>query len=217
MATLLIVLGAFAALSGLAWLAYVSSVMKGSKGNALVGGVSATVIGGALIVLGATVSDEPEQVQQFIDSRPVVAGPTATPEAAAVPTVVPDPDEVYRDAADDVASRAGVDLARVLQLLALPDSGNPIWVNDVRQLSSQFRRYSVTAEEFAVPSDRAEVHEKLTGVLTDLATAGRLVNESLDAIQRQNVNVAQNALTEAIGIMTTASNRLGEVIDQVAP
>ena len=87
MGNLLIILGSVAALSGLAWLGYVGSVMRGSKGNAIIGGISAAVVGSAVIVLGTSISDEPETVQQFFSDDTVFAAPTALPE----PTPTPSP------------------------------------------------------------------------------------------------------------------------------
>lgn len=212
MANLLIVLGAVAALGGLAWLGYVGSVMRGSKGNALVGGISSLVVGGAVIVLGASISDEPDQVQQFISDGSGFATPTPQPEPT--PTAEIDPAEEYRRLANDLAIRAGIDLARVIQLLRSPNSDSPIWVNDIRQTSSQFARLSVRANELVAPAGRADVQEQLINVLADLALAGRQMNESLDAIGFQNVFAAEEALRDALGTLTRSSPILADVVDQ---
>ena len=214
LANLLIILGAAAALGGLAWLAYVGSVMKGSRTNALVGGISSLVVGGAVIVLGASISDEPEQVQQFISDGAGFATPI--PEAEPTPTPEIDPEEEYRQLANDLAIRAGSDLSRVIQLLRSPNSDSPIWVNDIRQTSSQFARYSVRANELVAPAGRADIQEQLVSVLADLALAGRQVNDSLDAIGFQNVFAAEEALRDALGTLTGSSPILADVVNQTA-
>lgn len=211
MGNLLIILGSVAALAGLAWLGYVGSVMRGSKGNAIIGGISAAVVGSAVIVLGTSISDEPETVQQFFSDDTVFAAPTALPEPT--PTAVVDPAEAYRAVANDLARRAGIDLSRVIQLLRTSNPDSPIWANDVRQTSSQFARYSARAKELVAPPVHDDIHEQLVDVLADLALAGRLVNESLDAIGLQNVFAAQEALSEAIVTLTRSSDVLVGIVE----
>lgn len=214
MANLLIVLGAAAALGGLAWLAYVGSVMKGSKGNAFVGGISSLVVGAAVIVLGTSISDEPDQVQQFISDGSGFATPTPQPEPT--PTAEIDPVEEYKRLANDLAFRAGSDLARVIQLLRSPNSDSPIWVNEIRQTSSQFARYSARADELPVPPGWVDVQEQLINVLADLALAGRLMNDSLDAIGLQNIFAAEEALRDALVTLTGSAQALADVVDQTS-
>ena len=215
MENLLIVLGAAAALGGFAWLGYVGSVMKGPKGNALVGGVSSLVVGAAVIFLGASISDDSGQSNQIFPSGSGFATatpgiePTATPELA--------PEELYRQEANDLAARAGNDLARVILLLSTPDAANAIWVNDVRQTGSQFARYVVRARDLAPTEEQAEVQELLMAVLSDLSTAGRQVNNSLDAIGFQNVTAAQDAINEALRILRDSSPVLVEIVTRTAP
>ena len=211
MANLLIILGAAAALGGLTWLAYVGSVMKGPKGNALVGGFSALVVGVGIVVLGTSIADETEQ--QFVADGSTFVTPA--PQTEPTPTVEVDPDEMYRELASELASRAGSDLSRVIQLLRSSNPDSPIWANDVRQTSAQFARYSVRAGELVVPPGRTDAHEQLIGVLADLTTAGRLVIESLDAIGLQNIFAAQEALSEAIATFTLSSDVLADFIDRM--
>lgn len=214
MANLLIILGAAAALAGLSWLAYVGSIMKGSRGNAIVGGISAAVVGGAVIVLGTSISDGSNQGQEFIPNGAVFNTPT--PQADPTPTVEVDPGEAYRAVANDLAARAGVDLSRVIQLLSKSNPDSPIWINDVRQTSTQFARYSARAQELIAPPGHVDIQEKLTGVLADLAIAGRLVIESLDANALRNIPAAQAALTESIEILTRSSDVITEIVDSTA-
>lgn len=214
MENLLIILGSAAALGGLAWLAYVGSVMKGRKGNALIGGISAAVVGGAVIVLGTSISDDPAPAQQFFTDS--TGFPTPAPEVEPTPTVEVDPGEVYRALANDLAVRAGTDLFRVIQLIRSSNPDSPIWVNDVRQTSSQFARYSARAKELIALPGQADIQEQLIGVLEDLTVAGRLVNDSLDAIELLNVFAAQRALTEAIGTLTRSSEILTDIANSTA-
>ncbi|MDP6823499.1 MAG: hypothetical protein QF554_09430 [Dehalococcoidia bacterium] len=215
MDNLLIFLGAAAALGGLAWLGYVGAVMKGSKANALIGGISSVVVGGAIVVLGASITDDPGQTQQYVPdgSRFATATPAADPTAAAVI----DPGELYRQEVNELTARAVGDLARTVQFLGTPNADSVIWVNEVRQTASQFARYAARAEDLVVPDDQAELQQQLVDVLGDLAVAGRQINDSLDAIKFQNVFVAQEAITEALATLSESSEVLADIGERTEP
>ena len=212
---LLIFLGAAAALGGLAWLGYVGSVMKGSKVNALIGGISSVVVGGAIVVLGASISDDASQTQQFVSDGSRFA--TATPEVEPTATATVEPGELYRQEVNDLAARAGVDLARTVQFLGTPNADSVIWVNEVRQTASGFARYAARAEDLVAPDNQAELQQQLVDVLADLAVAGRQINDSLDAIKFENVFVAQEAITEALATLSESSEILADIGDRTEP
>ena len=65
--------------------------------------------------------------------------------------------------------------------------------------------------------EQAEVQELLMAVLSDLSTAGRQVNNSLDAIGFQNVTAAQDAINEALSILRDSSPVLVEIVTRTAP
>jgi hypothetical protein len=213
---LLIVLGSAAALGGLAWLGFVGSVMRGSKGNALVGGISSVVIGIAIIFLGISISesDGSVPVQQFASDPLAFATATAEPEGTPTPEI--SPEELYKQGVNGIALQVSSDLGRVIRLLNSPNVENIIWVNDIRQTSAALARYSARADDLAIPAGQEELQETLTNVLNDLARAGRLVINSLDAVGFQNVSVAQQDVLEARDILSVASPIIVDIVSQTA-
>jgi len=207
---LLIVLGAAAALGGLTWLGFVGSVMKGPKGNALVGGISSVVVGIAIVFLGVSITDDSEAVQQFAPDPFAFATATAGPEVTPTPEL--SPEEFYRQEVNGIALQAGSDLGRVILLLSSPNVENVIWVNDIRQTSAAFARYSARARDLVIPEGQEELQETLTTVLEDLARAGRLVINSLDAVEFQNVGVAQQDILEARNTLSVASPIIVDIV-----
>jgi len=207
---LLIVLGAAAALGGLTWLGFVGSVMKGPKGNALVGGISSVVVGIAIVFLGVSITDDSEAVQQFAPDPFAFATATAGPEVTPTPEL--SPEEFYRQEVNGIALQAGSDLGRVILLLSSPNVENVIWVNDIRQTSAAFARYSARARDLVIPEGQEELQETLTTVLEDLARAGRLVINSLDAVAFQNVGVAQQDILEARNTLSVASPIIVDIV-----
>ncbi|MBT3942637.1 MAG: hypothetical protein HOC77_14090 [Chloroflexi bacterium] len=214
METLLIVLGAAAALSGLAWLGYVGSVMTGSKGNALIGGLSSVVVGVAVVVLGTSVSDDGDSFQEVPSDGSGFA--TATPEVELTATPVVAPEELYRQEANELATRAGSDLARIIELMRSPNSESPIWVSDLRQTSEGFARYAARARDLIPTEGQTEIQEKLVNVMEDLKTAGQQVNDSFDALGLQNVAAAQDAIVEALATLRSASDVIVDIRIQTA-
>ncbi len=210
MENLLIVLGAAAALGGLTWLGFVGSVMKGPKGNALVGGISSVVVGIAIVFLGVSITDDSEAVQQFAPDPFAFATATAGPEVTPTPEL--SPEEFYRQEVNGIALQAGSDLGRVILLLSSPNVENVIWVNDIRQTSAAFARYSARARDLVIPEGQEELQETLTTVLEDLARAGRLVINSLDAVAFQNVGVAQQDILEARNTLSVASPIIVDIV-----
>ncbi len=210
MENLLIVLGAAAALGGLTWLGFVGSVMKGPKGNALVGGISSVVVGIAIVFLGVSITDDSEAVQQFAPDPFAFATATAGPEVTPTPEL--SPEEFYRQEVNGIALQAGSDLGRVILLLSSPNVENVIWVNDIRQTSAAFARYSARARDLVIPEGQEELQETLTTVLEDLARAGRLVINSLDAVEFQNVGVAQQDILEARNTLSVASPIIVDIV-----
>jgi hypothetical protein len=209
---LLIILGSAAALGGLTWLGYVGSVMRGSKGNALVGGISSVVVGLAVIVLGISISDDSGPLQQFASDPLAFATATADPEITPTPEL--SPEEFYKQAVNGLALQAGSDLGRVILLLTSPSVDNVIWVSDIRQTSSALARYSVRADGLVVPEGQEELQGTLTNVLDDLARAGRLVINSLDAVEFQNVFVAQQDILEARDTLLESSPIIADIVTQ---
>jgi len=209
---LLIILGSAAALGGLTWLGFVGSVMRGPKGNALVGGISSVVVGAAIIFLGISLTDDDETVQQFASDPLAFATATAGPEATPTPGL--SPEEFYKQEVNGIALQAGSDLGRVILLLSSPNVKNVIWVNDIRQTSAAFARYSARADDLVSPEGQEELQETLTSVMDDLARAGRLVINSLDAVGFQNVGVAQEDIFEARNILSVASPIIVEIVSQ---
>jgi hypothetical protein len=209
---LLIILGSAAALGGLTWLGYVGSVMRGSKGNALVGGISSVVVGLAVIVLGISISDDSGPLQQFASDPLAFATATADPEIAPTPEL--SPEEFYKQEVNGLALQAGSDLGRVILLLTSPNVDNVIWVSDIRQTSSALARYSVRADGLVVPEGQEELQGTLTNVLDDLARAGRLVINSLDAVEFQNVFVAQQDILEARDTLLESSPIIADIVTQ---
>ncbi len=214
MENLLIALGAAAMLGGLAWLGYVGSVMKGSRGNALVGGISSVVVGLAIIVLSSSGRGDEDPLQQLVPDGSGFA--TATPEIDATATPLPDPKELYREGASTLAASAGRDLARVIQLLGTPATGDAIWENDVRQTASQFIRLPVRANDLVPTEEQLGTHDLLVKVLTGLAGAGRQINDSLDAIKFENDTFAKRSLGEALVTLRDSSDAIVEIISQTA-
>ncbi|MFP6679218.1 MAG: hypothetical protein VB824_03555 [Dehalococcoidia bacterium] len=212
METLMIALGAVAALGGLAWLAYVVSVTTGPKGNALIGGSSSVLVGVAMVLLGTSLSDAPDTFQEVAFDGSGFA--TATPEVQSTATPVVAPEEIYRQQANELATRAGSDLARVIQLMRTPNSESPIWVSDIRQTSEGFARYASRAEELVPTKSQMELHATLLSVTENLKTAGRQVNDSLDAIVFQNVTAAQDAIVEALATLRESSDIIVGIVDQ---
>lgn len=212
MENLLIILGSAAALGGLTWLGYVGSVMRGSKGNALVGGISSVVVGLAVIVLGISISDDSGPLQQFASDPLAFATATADPEITPTPEL--SPEEFYKQAVNGLALQAGSDLGRVILLLTSPSVDNVIWVSDIRQTSSALARYSVRADGLVVPEGQEELQGTLTNVLDDLARAGRLVINSLDAVEFQNVFVAQQDILEARDTLLESSPIIADIVTQ---
>ncbi len=212
MENLLIILGSAAALGGLTWLGYVGSVMRGSKGNALVGGISSVVVGLAVIVLGISISDDSGPLQQFASDPLAFATATADPEIAPTPEL--SPEEFYKQEVNGLALQAGSDLGRVILLLTSPNVDNVIWVSDIRQTSSALARYSVRADGLVVPEGQEELQGTLTNVLDDLARAGRLVINSLDAVEFQNVFVAQQDILEARDTLLESSPIIADIVTQ---
>jgi hypothetical protein len=209
---LLIILGSAAALGGLTWLGYVGSVMRDSKGNALVGGISSVVVGLAVIVLGISISDDSGPLQQFASDPLAFATATADPEITPTPEL--SPEEFYKQAVNGLALQAGSDLGRVILLLTSPNVDNVIWVSDIRQTSSALARYSVRADGLVVPEGQEELQGTLTNVLDDLARAGRLVINSLDAVEFQNVFVAQQDILEARDTLLESSPIIADIVTQ---
>lgn len=212
MENLLIILGSAAALGGLTWLGYVGSVMRGSKGNALVGGISSVVVGLAVIVLGISISDDSGPLQQFASDPLAFATATADPEITPTPEL--SPEEFYKQEVNGLALQAGSDLGRVILLLTSPNVDNVIWVSDIRQTSSALARYSVRADGLVVPEGQEELQGTLTNVLDDLARAGRLVINSLDAVEFQNVFVAQQDILEARDTLLESSPIIADIVTQ---
>jgi hypothetical protein len=211
---LLIALGAAAALGGLTWLGFVGSVMKGPKGNALVGGISSVVVGIAIIFLGISITDDDGSVQQFATDPLAFATATAGPEVTPTPEL--SPEEFYKQEVNGIALQAGSDLGRVILLLSSPNAENVIWVNDIRQTSAAFARYSARARDLVAPEGQEELQETLTTVLADLARAGRLVINSLDAVEFQNVGVAQQDILEARETLSVASPIIVDIVSLTA-
>jgi hypothetical protein len=209
---LLIILGSAAALGGLTWLGYVGSVLRDSKGNALVGGISSVVVGLAVIVLGISISDDSGPLQQFASDPLAFATATADPEITPTPEL--SPEEFYKQAVNGLALQAGSDLGRVILLLTSPSVDNVIWVSDIRQTSSALARYSVRADGLVVPEGQEELQGTLTNVLDDLARAGRLVINSLDAVEFQNVFVAQQDILEARDTLLESSPIIADIVTQ---
>jgi hypothetical protein len=209
---LLIILGSATALGGLTWLGYVGSVMRGSKGNALVGGISSVVVGLAVIVLGISISDDSGPLQQFASDPLAFATAPAGPEITPTPEL--SPEEFYKQEVNGLALQAGSDLGRVILLLTSPDVDNVIWVSDIRQTSSALARYSVRADGLVVPEGQEELQGTLTNVLDDLARAGRLVINSLDAVEFQNVFVAQQDILEARDTLLESSPIIADIVTQ---
>lgn len=214
MENLLIGLGAAATLGGLAWLAYVGSVMTGPKGNALVGGVSSVVVGLAVVFLGTSVSGDSDSFQEVAFDGAGFA--TATPEVQPTATPVVAPEEIYRKEANELALRAGSDLARVIQLMRSPNTDSPIWVSDIRQTSGSFAGYALRAGDLAPTDSQTELHEILVDVLENLKIAGRQVNDSLDAIGFQNVTAAQDAIVEALATLRESSDIIVDIVTQTS-
>ncbi len=212
MENLLIILGSATALGGLTWLGYVGSVMRGSKGNALVGGISSVVVGLAVIVLGISISDDSGPLQQFASDPLAFATATADPEIAPTPEL--SPEEFYKQEVNGLALQAGSDLGRVILLLTSPNVDNVIWVSDIRQTSSALARYSVRADGLVVPEGQEELQGTLTNVLDDLARAGGLVINSLDAVEFQNVFVAQQDILEARDTLLESSPIIADIVTQ---
>jgi hypothetical protein len=210
--TLLIILGSAAALGGLTWLGFVGSVMRGSKGNALVGGISSVVVGLAVIFLGVSITDDSGPVQQFVSDPLAFATATAGPEVTPTPEL--SPEEFFRQEVNGLALQAGSDLGRVILLLSSPNGDNVIWVNDIRQTSAALARYSARAVDLVVPEGQEELQETLIKVLGDLARAGRLVINSLDAIEFQNVSVAQQDIFEARELLLESSPIIADIVTQ---
>lgn len=214
MGNLLIVLGSAAALGGLTWLGFVGSVMRGPKGNALAGGISSVVVGIAIIFLGISISDGSEPVQQFAPDPLAFATATAEPEGTPTPEI--SPEEFYKQEVNGIALQAASDLGRVILLLSSPNVDNMIWVNDIRQTSAAFARYSARADDLVIPEGQEELQETLANVLDDLARAGTLVINSLDAVVFQNVSVAQQDILEARDTMSVASPIIVDIVSQTA-
>ena len=214
MENLLIVLGSAAALGGLTWLGFVGSVMRGPKGNALAGGISSVVVGIAIIFLGISISDGSEPVQQFASDPLAFATATAEPEGTPTPEI--SPEEFYKQEVNGIALQAASDLGRVILLLSSPNVDNMIWVNDIRQTSAAFARYSARADDLVIPEGQEELQETLANVLDDLERAGRLVINSLDAVVFQNVSVAQQDILEARDTMSVASPIIVDIVSQTA-
>ena len=208
----MIVLGSAAALGGLAWLGFVGSVMRGPKGNALVGGISSVVIGIAIIFLGISISNDSEPVQQFASDPLAFATATVEPEGTPTPEI--SPEAFYKQEVNAIALQVSNDLGRVIRLLNSPNVDNLIWVNDIRQTSAALARYSARADDLAIPEGQEELHETLINVLNDLAKAGRLVINSLDAVGFQNVSVAQQDVLEARDILSVASPVIVDIVSQ---
>jgi hypothetical protein len=211
---LLIVLGSAAALGGLTWLGFVGSVMRGPRGNALVGGISSVVIGIAIIFLGISISDDSEPVQHFASDPLAFATATAEPEGTPTPEI--SPEEFYKQEVNGIALQVSSDLGRVIRLLSSPNVGNMIWVNDIRQTSAALARYSASADDLAIPEGEEELQETLTNVLNDLARAGRLVINSLDAVGFDNVSVAQQDILEARDALSLAAPIIVDIVSQTA-
>ncbi len=214
MENLLIVLGSAAALGGLTWLGFVGSVMRGPRGNALVGGISSVVIGIAIIFLGISISDDSEPVQQFASDPLAFATATAEPEGTPTPEI--SPEEFYKQEVNGIALQVSSDLGRVIRLLSSPNVENMIWVNDIRQTSAALARYSASADDLAIPEGEEELQETLTNVLNDLARAGRLVINSLDAVGFDNVSVAQQDILEARDALSLAAPIIVDIVSQTA-
>ena|GEM_PF-3535679 len=214
MENMLIILGSAAALGGLTWLGYVASVMRGPKGNALVGGISSVVVGAAVIVLGMSITDDSGPIQQFVSDPLAFATATAGPEITPTPEL--SPEKVYKQEVNGLAVQAGSDLGRVMLLLSSPNVENVIWVNDIRQTSAAFARYSARANGLVAPEGQEELQETLTNVLDDLARAGRLVINSLDAFEFQNVLVAQQDILEAQVALGESFPIIADIVAQTA-
>ncbi len=101
-------------------------------------------------------------------------------------------------------------------MLSSPNVDNVIWVNDIRQTSAAFARYSARADDLVVPEGQEELQETLSNVLDDLARAGRLVINSLDAVGFQNVSVAQQDIIEARDTLTSSSPIIADIVVQTA-
>ena len=210
----MIVLGSAAALGGLAWLGFVGSVMRGPKGNALVGGVSSVVIGSAVIFLGISISNDSEPIQQFASDSLAFATATVEPEGTPTPEI--SAEAFYKQEVNRIALQVSNDLGRVIRLLSSPNVENMIWVNDIRQTSAALARYSARADDLAIPEGQEELQETLTNVLNDLARAGRLVINSLDAVGFQNVSVAQQDILDARDTLSVASPIIVDIVSQTA-
>ena len=212
MGNLLIALGAAAMLGGLAWLGYVGSVMKGSRGNALVGGISSVVVGLAVVVLASSVTGDDDPLQQLVPDGSGFA--TATPEVLPTATPLPEPKDLYRLEASTLAASAGRDLARVIQLLSAPATEDAIWENDVRQTASQFIRLPLRLDNLAPTEEQLGTHDLLVSVLADLSGAGRKINDSLDAMKFDNDTFAIRSLGEALVTLRDSSDVIVEIISQ---
>ena len=72
------------------------------------------------------------------------------------------------------------------------------------------------ADDLVIPEGQEELQETLTNVLDDLARAGRLVINSLDAVGFQNIGVAQQDILEARDTLSIASPIIVEIVSQTA-
>jgi hypothetical protein len=151
-------------------------------------------------------------LQQFASDPLAFATATADPEIT--PTSELSPEEFYKQEVNGLALQAGSDLGRVILLLTSPNVDNVIWVSDIRQTSSALARYSVRADGLVVPEGQEELQGTLTNVLDDLARAGRLVINSLDAVEFQNVFVAQQDILEARDTLLESSPIIADIVTQ---
>ena len=141
---------------------------------------------------------------------------TATVKPEGTPTPEISAEAFYKQEVNRIALQVSNDLGRVIRLLSSPNVENMIWVNDIRQTSAALARYSARADDLAIPEGQEELQETLTNVLNDLARAGRLVINSLDAVGFQNVSVAQQDILDARDTLSVASPIIVDIVSQTA-
>jgi hypothetical protein len=199
--TLVTVLGAIAALGGLASVGYVQAIHRGTRGRALAIGAAVAVVGAGAFLAGALVGGDSSDALPGLATR---ARSTATPRPEPSPTATLEPVEAFRSSIRDIGSRADEAGTTLFQLLRTSSSDSPIWEAQVRQTVGEFARLRARAGALSPPEGWEDIQGDLLAVLDSLVQAGQGIRESFDAFQAGNEAIAAELIDGAVEDLAAA-------------
>lgn len=214
--TLVTVLGAIAALGGLAWVGYVQAIHRGTRGRALAIGAAVAVVGAGAFLAGALTGDDSGDALPGLATR---ARSTATPRPVPSPTATLEPGVVFRSGIRDVGSRASDAATTLFQLLQTSSTDSPIWEAQVRQTIGEFARLRARTGTLSPLEGWGEVYADLLAVLDSLVQAGQGIVGSFDAYQAGNSYIAADLMDSAVEDLAAAVSLLqtvGETLESQA-